>query len=171
MPPGDVYQLGEFRVDSQQRLLFRKGEIVPLTPKAFETLLVLVKNHGHVVNKDTLLKTIWPNSFVEEGSLASNVSLLRRVLEDGFVGRECIETIPKRGYRLVATVSPVQLGATAETADAIDLHHPRLKSKNRVSTPTALTWLAVVVLASGYSMWLRFHSRPVPTGRRIMLAV
>jgi TolB-like protein/Tfp pilus assembly protein PilF len=90
-----VYQFGAFRFDPDERVLYRDGEVVPLTPKAADTLLVLLERRGRVVDKGDLLKLVWPDTFVEEGGLARNISALRKVL-GGY-----IETIPKRGYRFV----------------------------------------------------------------------
>src|SRR5919205_1805814 len=98
-----LYEFGPFQLDPVERLLLRDGQHVPLTPKAFETLLVLVENGGHVIDKDELIKKVWPNTFVEEVNLAKNVSHLRKILA-GEQAAQYIETIPKRGYRFVAGV-------------------------------------------------------------------
>src|SRR5262249_43017845 len=100
------YEFGPFRLDTADRLLLRDGQHVPLTPKAFETLLTLVENCGRVIDKDELLKKVWPDTFVEEVNLAKNVSYLRKVL-GGEEAAQYIETIPKRGYRFVASVKDV----------------------------------------------------------------
>jgi DNA-binding winged helix-turn-helix (wHTH) protein/tetratricopeptide (TPR) repeat protein len=98
------YDFGPFRIDASQHLLLRDGIEVPLTPKAFETLLLLVRNSGQIVDKDELLKTIWPEAFVEEATLAQNIFTIRKAL-GGSEGEQYIQTIPKRGYRFVATVA------------------------------------------------------------------
>ena len=69
-----IYEFGPFRLDPAEHVLLRDGQLVPLTPKAFETLLVLVESSGHVVEKDELMKKVWPNTFVEEVNLAKNIS-------------------------------------------------------------------------------------------------
>jgi DNA-binding winged helix-turn-helix (wHTH) protein/TolB-like protein/Tfp pilus assembly protein PilF len=102
--PSLFYEFGPFRVNVQERFLERESELVPLTPKVFETLLVLVENSGHVLAKDDLMKRLWPDTFVEESSLTQNISLLRRALDEAPGSRQYIETIPKRGYRFVADV-------------------------------------------------------------------
>src|SRR5215510_3571420 len=102
--PSLFYEFGPFRLNVEERLLERNGELVPLTPKVFETLLVLVENSGHVMAKDDLIRTLWPDTFVEESSLTQNISLLRRALDEASGSRQYIETIPKRGYRFVADV-------------------------------------------------------------------
>jgi TolB-like protein/DNA-binding winged helix-turn-helix (wHTH) protein len=98
-----VYEFGPFRIDPKEQVLWRDGKVVPLSPKLFDTLLVLVQNSGHLVNKDEMLRRVWPDSFVEEGNLTKNVFLLRKILEDG-QDVAYIETVPKRGYRFVAAV-------------------------------------------------------------------
>ncbi|HEX8351932.1 MAG TPA: alpha/beta fold hydrolase, partial [Pyrinomonadaceae bacterium] len=110
-----LYAFGVFRLDADERVLFGGRGVVPLTPKAFDTLLALVENSGHVLGKEELMKRVWPDSFVEENNLAQNISLLRRTLGEEGGGRKYIETIPKRGYRFVADVSaaPSRAGGVA----------------------------------------------------------
>ena len=98
-----MYEFGPFQMDPQEHVLSRDGKIIPLAPKLFDTLLVLVQNSGHLVDKDEMLRRVWPDSFVEEGNLTKNVFLLRKILEDGQEATY-IETVPKRGYRFVASV-------------------------------------------------------------------
>lgn len=102
-----LYEFGPFQLDPARRLLLREGQVVPLTHKVFETLALLVRNSGRVVEKDELLKEIWPDTFVEEGSLSRNISVLRKTLGEGPSDHEYIQTIPKRGYRFVADVREV----------------------------------------------------------------
>jgi len=98
------FEFGRFRLDQTGRLLFRDGQSVPLPPKAADLLLLLVQNAGHVVEKDHILKTVWPEAYVEEGSLARAISILRKALEDGENEQDYIVTISKRGYRFVVPV-------------------------------------------------------------------
>jgi TolB-like protein/Tfp pilus assembly protein PilF len=97
------FEFGAFRLDASERLLLHRGETVSLTPKAFDMLVTLVENSGHLVEKSELMRRLWPDSFVEEGSLAQNVSLLRKALGENET-QKFIETVPRRGYRFVATV-------------------------------------------------------------------
>jgi len=97
------YEFGPFRIDRGERLLRRGGEVIPLPPQAIDTLLILASSGGRVVEKDDLLKRIWPDTFVEEGGIARNISLLRKALGEG-PDTLYIETIPRRGYRFVAPV-------------------------------------------------------------------
>src|SRR5262249_22191358 len=99
------YEFGSFRLNATERLLQRGDEIVPLTPTVLDTLLVLVENSGHIVEKAQLMEQLWPDSFVEESSLTQNISLLRKALSEGDNESNYIETIPKRGYRFVAQVN------------------------------------------------------------------
>ena len=98
------YEFGHFRVVTAKHLLLRDGRPVPLTPKAFNTLLVLVERNGEVVSKEELMNKVWPNTFVEEGGLARNISVLRKALNEGTTDHEYIETVPRIGYRFVADV-------------------------------------------------------------------
>lgn len=100
------YDFGPFRLDLTERLLLRAGKPLKLTPKAFDTLLMLVRNYGRTIEKDELLKSVWPETFVEEATLAQNVFTLRKAL-GGSAGEQYIQTIPKRGYRFVASVTEV----------------------------------------------------------------
>jgi DNA-binding winged helix-turn-helix (wHTH) protein/Tol biopolymer transport system component len=116
-----VVQFGSYRIDLGQKLLFSGTDIVPLAPKAFETLLALVEEAGRVVEKEALLKRVWPDTFVEEGSLARNVSILRKVLGQNAEDQTFIETIPKRGYRFVAPVTRSRSSGTSELDPALAL--------------------------------------------------
>src|SRR5882672_1485290 len=101
----EFYEFGRFRVKLDDRVLMREHELVPLTPKAFDILLTLLENDGRIVQKDDLMKKVWPNTFVEEGNLTQNVSLLRKALGESANGPQFIETVPRRGYRFVAPVN------------------------------------------------------------------
>lgn len=102
-----IFEFGEFRLDNTRRLLLKNGEVVPLTHKAFEMLALMVANSGRIVEKDELLREIWPDTFVEEGSLSRNISVLRKALGEGPSDHQYIQTIPKQGYRFVAPVREV----------------------------------------------------------------
>ena len=93
---------GPYRLDRDQRLLFRGSEIIPLAPKVYDTLLALVESGGRVADKEDLLSRVWNNAFVKEGSLARNVSTLRKILGEGPQDQKYIVTVPKRGYRFAA---------------------------------------------------------------------
>jgi Tol biopolymer transport system component/DNA-binding winged helix-turn-helix (wHTH) protein len=98
-----LFEFGPYRLDTGERVLTRAGTLVPLTPKALDTLIALVRHSGHVMEKDELLKEIWPDTFVEEATLAQNIFTLRKALGNGQGdGLKYIETIPRRGYRFIA---------------------------------------------------------------------
>lgn len=99
-----LYEFGPFRMDTLECLLLRDGHVVPLTPKLFEILQVLVENSGHLLEKDEFIKQVWPDAFVEEGSLTRSISALRTALGDRENGHQYIETVPRRGYRFVVQV-------------------------------------------------------------------
>ena len=122
----EFYEFGRFRVKSDERLLLRGEELVPLAPKAFDILLALLENDGRIVNKDDLMKKVWPNTFVEEGNLTQNVSLLRKALGESANGPQFVETVPRRGYRFVAPVNRVSgNGADSSVEGAALLPTPR----------------------------------------------
>lgn len=100
-----AYAFGPFRLVPGERILRRGDQVLPLPPKAFETLLLLVRNPGHLMRKEDLMTALWPDSFVEEVSLASKISLLRKVLEGAGAGGPYIQTVPKLGYRFLPAVT------------------------------------------------------------------
>ena len=102
------YEFEDFHLDLVDRELRRNGTRVPLTPKAFHLLKILVENHGHIVDKEKLISEIWADSFVEEGNLAVNATILRKALDDDANAPTFIETIPRRGYRFIAEVRLVE---------------------------------------------------------------
>jgi DNA-binding winged helix-turn-helix (wHTH) protein len=101
------YDFGRYRLDAGERLLLCDGEVVPVTPKAFDLLLVLVKHSGHLLKKEELLKAVWADTFVEEANLSWNISHIRKALGDAGDQGRYIETVPKLGYRFVAPVKEV----------------------------------------------------------------
>ena len=107
MTAGGRYEFRQYRLDTRGRLLYRNGQRVVLAPKAVDLLIALVEAQGEPVGKRELLQRVWPHSVVEEGSLTSHISLLRRVLGEGAGGQRFIETIPKRGYRFVGASAPL----------------------------------------------------------------
>jgi DNA-binding winged helix-turn-helix (wHTH) protein/TolB-like protein/Tfp pilus assembly protein PilF len=103
----ELYAFADYRLDATGRTLFRRGEGVPLPPKQIDTLIVLVRARGAVVERDRLVSEVWPDTFVEDGALSRNISLLRKALEEDSDGQGFIETLPKRGYRFVPPVTKV----------------------------------------------------------------
>ncbi len=110
--PRYIYEFGPFRLDPTERILARAGDILSLTPKALDTLIVLIENSRHVVTKDELMARVWPDIYVEEANLAQHISMLRKVLGEREDGGQYIETVPKRGYRFVISVQKVRYTPT-----------------------------------------------------------
>lgn len=102
-----VYEFKGFRLEAAQRRLLHNGQPVPLKPKIFDLLLLLVQMRGRLVEKDELMKEIWPNTIVEENNITVSMSILRKTLGEGRLGRRFIETVPGRGYRFLAVVKAI----------------------------------------------------------------
>src|SRR5688572_26571192 len=117
-PASTSYLFGPFRLEPAKRRLLRDGEPLPLTPKAFDTLLLLVQNRERVVEKEEVLRRVWPDAVVEESNLAQNIFTLRKALGDTPEGARFIATVPRRGYRFVAEVTTVPNGAHTEARAA-----------------------------------------------------
>jgi DNA-binding winged helix-turn-helix (wHTH) protein/TolB-like protein len=98
-PP--IFVFAEFQLNVGEQQLLRKGQRLALPPKAFDVLVALVESGGQLVARETLLKRVWPDTFVECGSLSYNISVIRKALSDREERRRFIETVPKRGYRFV----------------------------------------------------------------------
>ncbi len=123
------YRFKSFRLDVGERQLLHHSTVVPLAPKVFDVLAVLVERNGHLVEKDELLRVVWSDSFVEEANIARIVHTLRKVLGENENGNKYIETVAKKGYRFVAKVNEVPFAdaATARRGDAekVDKESPR----------------------------------------------
>ncbi|HEY3039995.1 MAG TPA: winged helix-turn-helix domain-containing protein [Pyrinomonadaceae bacterium] len=161
-----IYEFDHFRVDANEGLLWRDEHVVPLAPKAFEMLVLLVENNGHLVKKEELMQRVWPDTFVEEANLTNNISLLRKVLQ-GEGGENYIKTVPRRGYRFVADVRiPIdESAAVAPEERSFDQKEARegRTTEKRFSFLTKVNWqlvtlgLALVgtltLLGFGLSKW------------------
>jgi DNA-binding winged helix-turn-helix (wHTH) protein/Tol biopolymer transport system component len=174
----ELYEFGSFRLEPAERKLWRCNEVVVLTPKAFDTLVLLVRDSGHLLEKNELIKALWPDSFVEEGNLTNNISLLRKALGDD---PPYIETVPKRGYRFIGAVRqlPKTVPAGQERRPAqLEVASQVIPEKRRSVSAVAVVpshsarrgrTLAVIVatglglLAIGASLWSR---RPVRSADR-----
>src|SRR5437867_13355622 len=114
----EFYEFGPFRMYPAEGSLCRDGKPIALTPKAFETLLTLVRQSGRLVTKAGLMEAVWPDSFVEEGNLAFNISTLRKTMDEG-PEHTYIETVPRRGYRFTASVRQFERHPTAVRSLAV----------------------------------------------------
>ena len=151
-----AYAFGDFRVDSVDRVLLRDGERVALTPKVIDLLLLLLENHGHVVGKDRLMKEVWPDTFVEEGNLTQNISVLRRALSNG--GQQYIQTVPRRGYRFVGQVREIGEAVIIEEHSLTRVVVEETQTEAQRShqpVPTVESSLAMNPLSFTHSRWRR----------------
>jgi Tol biopolymer transport system component/DNA-binding winged helix-turn-helix (wHTH) protein len=158
-----LYKFDCFTVDVNERVLFRDGRMVPLTPKVFETLLLLVKNHGSVVTKETMLATLWPDVFVEESNVTFNITMLRKALGDSKQSSVYIETVPRRGYRFKTEVSEV-VEENAGNESAVDIPgmgakpFPQTTTSSSMPLPRkrivlAISALAAIVMLGVAAIW------------------
>lgn len=151
-----LYGFGPFRVDPEKELLLRGEETVPLTPKSFQILLVLIRHKKEVVTKDELMKEVWPDTFVEEANLSRNIFLLRKALGESPQDHQYILTVPGRGYRFAEDVQPV-LDRQLDQLEIVAASHAKVK----VEQSKRWGWIAVaavVVVAAAvgaYDLFLR----------------
>lgn len=145
----DFYDFGPFRADTVRRLLLRDGQQVPLTSKAFETLEVLIRHRDRVLEKEELLKTIWPDSFVEEANLVQNVSTLRKALCELPGEHRYIATVPGRGYRFVGQVQTPEV----EGENAGDKANAILGGRNRRLIIGLCLAMAMALLGAAIWQW------------------
>ncbi|HEX5708044.1 MAG TPA: winged helix-turn-helix domain-containing protein, partial [Pyrinomonadaceae bacterium] len=113
--PSKFYAFGPFVADARRRRLLRDGRAVALTPKAFDMLLALIEQRGRVVEKEELLRMVWPDQFVEEANLSVNMSALRKALGERAGESHYVLTVPRRGYRFVADVRETDEDASAQS--------------------------------------------------------
>jgi TolB-like protein/DNA-binding winged helix-turn-helix (wHTH) protein/Tfp pilus assembly protein PilF len=175
-----LYEFGEFRLDAQRRTLQRGQELVALTPKAFDLLLQLIQSAGKTVTKDDLMKTVWPDSFVEESNLTQTIFMVRKALEETSE-RRYILTVQGQGYRFLvpakeAAMQGPEIELPAPPPDAGDVADIQLQSqpqraKNWRSIVIASAVIALIlIVASSIWLWLRRHGAAERSGK-IMLAV
>src|ERR1700687_5990012 len=152
------YEFGPFRVDPEKELLLRGDETVPLTPKTFQILLVLVRHSKEVVTKDDLLKMVWPDTFVEEANLSRNIFLLRQALGETPQDHQYIVTVPGRGYRFAEDVKLVPSSELSVVAAS----HTKLQVQVNESRPWGWIAAAVVLLVAVAAGTIRLFSHPSP---------
>ncbi len=142
-----VYQFADFRADVTNKTLVKGGEVIALTPKVFDTLVVLIENAGNLVEKDELMHRIWRDSFVEESNLTFNIKMLRKALNDSATNPTFIETVPRRGYRFIADLQEFnQTEQTEKNNHPVKL--PRKFSKFSIAIFVLLVGLVTTVFAS-----------------------
>ena len=124
------YEFGPFRLDVASRALYRGAEFIALTPKAAEILLLLVQEAGRVVTKEQIFERAWAGVVVEEGTIANNISALRKALDSAFEGEGPIATVPRRGYRFTAPVSTLDNASGGPSLAAS--HAPRITDRDTI---------------------------------------
>lgn len=145
----EVYTFGPFSLDAVERRLTRDGHLCPLSPKAHDLLVTLVRDAGRLVRKEDLLDRVWPGAFVEEGILNVHVSTLRKALGDDSRRPWCIETVSRAGYRFIAPVSNLRSGhqssAAPEDSELVGRGRFHLLSASRQEVPKAVASYRAVV--------------------------
>ena len=156
MSKTQIYSFGAFRLDPARRMLFREGYPIPLTPRAFDTLVALVSDHGKVISKDELLQAVWGETFVEENNLSQSISALRKSLGDDGNGNRYIATVPRKGYCFVASVTEIDSAHAiptpgVERKEPSDASPPIEKPAQEKRRRPPLVWalVAILVLVSG----------------------
>jgi TolB-like protein/DNA-binding winged helix-turn-helix (wHTH) protein/Flp pilus assembly protein TadD len=182
------YRFGDFTIDASQKVLLRQGKPLPLTPKLFDTLLVLIENDGRIVEKDELMKRLWPDTFVEEANLTSNILQLRKSLGDNARNPIYIETVARRGYRFI---TPVTRQESVDAAE-VDGHGndplwpvnfqgpkpnrpapPKSVARHRIWQGLAFLIVGFILIAAFGILRFRSHSltRTQAANTRVILAV
>jgi Tol biopolymer transport system component/DNA-binding winged helix-turn-helix (wHTH) protein len=164
-----LFEFGPFRLIPAEGLLLRGDQPIPLPPKAFEVLLLLVENHGHLMDKDELMSRLWPDSFVEEANLAKYVFTVREALGDDRTGSKYIQTLPKRGYRFIA---PVRVVESSEAAAGPQQALPsgvaqRVTAAAGLRLWTLLAGVALLVFGLTTVAWFRWGAKPSETPPKI----
>jgi DNA-binding winged helix-turn-helix (wHTH) protein len=133
---GSIYEFGPFRLNPGEEQLHRDGQLVQITPKAFEALVFFVERPGRLIGKEELLQALWPDSFVEEANLTHHVWRLRKILDENKDGTRYIETVPKRGYRFAGAVT-TQAAAerSSEATSALRVSPSLANGENGSLTP------------------------------------
>ena len=165
MEANRIYEFGPFRLDPAERRLLRDERPVPLTPKCFDLLVILVENSGHLIGKEELIERLWPNQIVEEANLSFNISTLRKALGQGPNGEPFIETVPKKGFRFVA-----HLEAHVDE-QTVHSHLSEEKTKPSwhfpLSLKIAVGLVTAAMLVFFYVIWGRRVAAPSPKPRTI----
>jgi DNA-binding winged helix-turn-helix (wHTH) protein/Flp pilus assembly protein TadD len=156
-----LYEFGSFRVDAEKELLLREDETVPLAPKAFQILLVLIRSKNEVVTKDELMRAVWPDTFVEEANISRNIFLLRKALGDSPQDHQYVVTVPGRGYRFTEEVQFVPEQELSIVAASHAKVQVEVKESNRWPWLAIAAVVLVALTAGAVSLFL--HRQPVLT--------
>ena len=185
---GTIYEFADFRLIPKENLLLRSGEAIPMAPKSFSTLVILVENHGHLVRKEDLIEGIWAGSFVEESAVSRCIWTIRNALGEDSRSRRFIQTVPKRGYKFVANVTefPDPIGGLAEIngngrsttesdsedAKPVYASHEKPAARVRIRAWQVFSVITLAVLAIGSTfVYLASPGSPVAPAGTISIAV
>jgi len=163
-----VYTFGPYQFDAKDLLIKKNGSYIPVTRKAAETLLVLIESAGHIVDKETLLQRVWPDTFVEESTLAQNILTLRKALGKQATGEEFIGTVSRRGYRFAAPVALESAGAPVPPQTPFASLRARTASRQFLWVLAAV--FAALVLAGWFGFVLRHRAAPAVSSSGSKLA-
>lgn len=162
-----VYEFGPFRLDPAERKLWRGNEIVALTPKAFDTLCLLVRNDGRVLEKDDLISFLWPDTFVEDGSLSNHIFLLRKALGEN---PSFIETVPRRGYRFVGAVRQLPHAAPRPLEEVREVYQERSRTPKKTWEIAGVGVSVLILTIAGGLLWRSRHVGRLTDQDTIVLA-
>lgn len=168
-----LYEFEEFRLDTKNPSLWREGKLVAISPKALETLILLVERKGAIVSREDLLETVWKDTFVEEGNINYTISLLRKTLGK----KDLIQTIARRGYRFNAEVREIDLQDETSNKESFkipvnEISKPPETSQNANENYRPKSWqiaaLAVIslLLVTSFAVWMRERGKPFSTADR-----
>ena len=164
-----VYEFGDFRLDTRERAIESAGRPLSIAPKALDLLIVLVENCGRIVDKQELMKKVWPDTFVEDNNLAFNISVLRKLFGESGALPRYIETIPKRGYRFIADVVRVPDELSAMNGSPAPVVAPAYVAEPPPAPARSAQWRilagALFILAAAGILTSRFHRVPKLTDR------
>jgi DNA-binding winged helix-turn-helix (wHTH) protein len=161
MPSGtiDSYEFGPYRLDARRRVFMHDDRVVPLPPKTFDLLLLLVQSDGRALSKQELMHALWPDTFVEEANLTFQISTLRKAFGNG---AEWIETLPKHGYRLAGIVRPISNGDHAGQIPTAQ-RESTSTTKTSVTTTRWVVFLSVLALIASVAYLAFFKTREART--------
>ncbi len=156
----NLYEFGPFRFDPARPRLTRDGEIISLTPKALEILLVLVQDGGTLVEKEELMRKVWPDTFVEEGNLSVHIFALRKALGETIDGKGYIETIPKLGYRFIGSVQEIAPNGAELVVERHTLSRVVVEEELETAEDVVMARQPLALLPSDQTSHVVFWRRP-----------
>ncbi len=165
----EMYEFGPFRIDPEKETVLRSGELVPITPKTFQILLVLIRKNKELVTKDDLMKSVWPDTFVEEANLSRNIFMLRKALGETAQDHRYIVTVPGQGYRLAEDVRKVP----QQELTVVAASHSLVKVEVKETKPWG--WIAaaavvVLALAAGVTVYIARSATVLSATDTVVLA-